>query len=231
MSNCIHGTRSDRCIECGGSGICEHNKRRSSCSDCGGSQICEHKTNKHTCRKCKGSQVCKHGNIQAKCVKCKGRGVCEHKKLRYICIKCKGKGICKHNKHKGHCRKCNVKNYCKHSKHRTHCILCSPLSAAVARLCVSKADARRCGFAPPNISPEGLVSLVRSSKRCFGCDGLLDWDNKESRRRPHLHHNHLTGEVHGFCHPICNQAEGMLTRLTHQERINFLTVFFPEVFE
>jgi hypothetical protein len=231
MSDCIHGRRSDRCVDCGGIGICAHKKRRGSCAKCGGSQICEHGIARSFCKKCKGSQICKHKNNKHKCRKCSGSQVCEHNNIQYNCLDCNGKGICKHGKHKGHCRKCNTNNYCEHSKHRTHCMICSPLSAAVARLCVSRADAKRGGFVPPNISASKLVSLVQASKRCFGCNGLLDWNNKESRRRPHLHHDHITGEVHGFCHPTCNQAEGMLNKLTAKERYNFIIAFFPEIFE
>ena len=41
-----------RCVECGGSELCEHGKRREYCKDCAGSQICEHREYKYNCKEC-----------------------------------------------------------------------------------------------------------------------------------------------------------------------------------
>jgi len=135
---------------------------------------------------------------------------------------------CLHKLQKGHCRICRPDNYCAHSKHRSHCRLCHPLGWAKGCLSVFRGDAKRHGYKAPNIPPEQFVARMKQTKRCTACNGRLNWLKKP---HPHLHHNHETGEVIGFCHPVCNQAEGMLAKLTHQERINFLACFFPEVFE
>lgn len=89
-----------------------------------------------------------------------------------------------------------------------------------------KKTAKRRGYVPPDITPEQYLRLERKSKKCFGCNGALD-ETKTS----HLHHNHATGEVYGFCHSLCNQAEGMLSKMKFEEKVNFLSVFFPEVFK
>lgn len=227
MSECIHGRRLDRCIKCGGKAVCEHKKLRAYCIECKGSQICEHKKVKHTCRECKGSQVCRHGKIQRKCVECHGKAICKHKKLRYNCLDCKGKGVCVHNKLRVICKECGGSALCEHDKQRRGCQECNPLGWAKAYLLVSKGMARRRSYLPPKITPEELLVLISISRFCVGCGGVLSWEN----RGPHLHHNHHTGEVLGFCHPTCNQAEGMLSNLSILERITFLKNFFPEVFK
>jgi hypothetical protein len=33
-----------KCVDCGGSSICDHGRRKASCKDCGGSGICDHKS-------------------------------------------------------------------------------------------------------------------------------------------------------------------------------------------
>jgi hypothetical protein len=102
--------------------------------------------------------------------------------------------------------------------------VCDPLGAAKRRLAVCKGDARRGGYVPPRITAEELLKLKNESLICVGCEDPLDWDNY-----PHLHHDHRTGEVLGFCHPMCNQAEGMLGKMTSEGRKAFIKNFFPEV--
>lgn len=134
---------------------------------------------------------------------------------------------CIHGLQKGHCRNCGARHFCEHNKHRSHCRICRPIGWAKGCLSVFKGSAKRRGYTPPNITAENFVKLMLKSKRCFGCDSRLDWENTS----PHLHHNHATGEVLGFCHSLCNQAEGMLSKMTSQERLNFITTFFCEIFE
>jgi len=64
------------------------------------------------------------------------------------------------------------------------------------------------------------------SDECVMCGTELIWTDK---RRPHLHHDHETGEVKGFSHPLCNQAEGMLSKMTIIERKTFIREVFPEI--
>ena len=42
-----------RCIDYGGSGICELSRQRSQCIECGGSEICEHSKQRSLCIECK----------------------------------------------------------------------------------------------------------------------------------------------------------------------------------
>jgi hypothetical protein len=228
MTKCVHNRRPSRCVSCGGSSTCEHKRVRMNCPDCGGSQTCEHKKVRAWCKECKGSQICEHNNSRGKCVECGGKNICEHKKLRYHCKECKGDGICKHGKHRQICVLCKGSNICKHNKQSRGCKECYPLRWAVGRLAVSKADARRRNRALPKITAIELLSLIDVSKVCIGCGGLLDWDLSSS---PHMHHNHVTGVVLGFCHSYCNQAEGMLSKMTVEERKTYIRNFFPEVFE
>jgi hypothetical protein len=40
-------------------------------------------------------------------------------------------------------------------------------------------------------------------KECWRCRQPLEWVFGRGKT-PHLHHDHETGEVHGFTHPSCN---------------------------
>ena len=66
-----HGRRKDRCVECGGKGICTHGRRKSECVDCGGKGICPHGRKKYRCPECIGTAMCPHGRRNDGCRKCK----------------------------------------------------------------------------------------------------------------------------------------------------------------
>jgi len=74
---CTHGIRVTRCLECGGSEICQHKKQKADCPDCGG--------------KC----ICPHGRRRRLCKECAGAGICVHKKRRTLCKECGGSECCK----------------------------------------------------------------------------------------------------------------------------------------
>lgn len=133
---------------------------------------------------------------------------------------------CKHNRQLGHCRSCRPKKFCKHKIHASHCRICNPRGWASGILSVANGMANRRGYAKPDISPDDLIVIMRASKTCIGCGGKLNWGGK---RAPHLHHNHKDGGVSGFCHQLCNQAEGMLSKLTPTQRKQFIINFFPEI--
>lgn len=137
---------------------------------------------------------------------------------------------CKHNRQLGHCRACRPEKFCRHKVHRSHCRICHSRGWASGILSVANGAAKLRGYAKPNISAEDLIILMRASKFCVGCGGNLNWTSKPKKRTPHLHHNHETGVVSGFCHQFCNQAEGMLSKLTPEQRKQFVKTFFPEVF-
>jgi len=132
---------------------------------------------------------------------------------------------CKHGKQKGHCRKCNPKKFCAHEVHRSHCRVCSPRGWASGILSVARGAAHRRNYAAPQITPEDLVRLMSKSDECVMCGSGLVW----TKPRPHLHHDHKTGEVKGFSHPNCNFAEGMLSKMSDVERKTFIREVFPEV--
>jgi hypothetical protein len=65
-------------------------------------------------------------------------------------------------------------------------------------------NSKRDGHIP--ISPDTPHSIIRrlmEELNCERCGESLIWEFG-SGRTPHLHHNHLTGEIYGFTHPICN---------------------------
>ena len=66
-------------------------------------------------------------------------------------------------------------------------------------------SAKKHGYTPPDISPEGLATLIQTSKQCSLCGKRLQWSGY---RPAALHHNHLTCRVIGFVHHGCNQIEG-----------------------
>jgi len=75
------------------------------------------------------------------------------------------------------------------------------------------------GYAAPKISIAGLVRLRKYSRRCALTGRPLDWSQSPL---PHLHHDHKTGEVIGFVCRLANVIDGMLAKLTPQERKTFL---------
>lgn len=156
-----------------------------------------------------------------------GGPICKHKTRTYLCSECGGRGICKHNRQKQHCRDCGTTFHCLHGKTRYSCRTCAPLAWAKGVLRSMRKTAKERKHESPKITPEALVKLVKTSKRCFACDSALNWRAKIG---PHLHHCHVTGEVSGFCHQLCNQAEGMLSKMSEQERYNFISMFFSELF-
>lgn len=173
-------------------------------------------------------KVCKHNKRPSRCVDCGGSATCTHKKVKIFCGDCSGSQICVHKKYRSGCKECGGGAICKHKIHRAWCFKCSPLSFARNRLSLFKTQAKRKGYTCPDITPEGFLFLMKISTHCVGCGGLLNWKTKQT---PHLHHNHKTGYVFGFCHPLCNQVEGMLSVLSVNERKHFINAFFPEVFK
>ena len=121
---CIHNRIRYQCKECRGSQICEHNKFRSQCKECGGSKICKHNIQKSHCKECRGSNICEHEKGKDICRKCRGRRICEHNIVKTTCKECRGSQICKHNKMKYYCKDCNGNGICKHNKLKSYCKEC-----------------------------------------------------------------------------------------------------------
>jgi len=71
-------------------------------------------------------------------------------------------------------------------------------------LCSSQASARKHGQRPidKNISHK-LIRKMMAKSLCWRCKKPLLWIMGKNTT-PHLHHNHITGEVYGFTHPHCN---------------------------
>lgn len=170
---------------------------------------------------------CIHGRRQSRCKECGGASICVHQRIKIQCVPCGGSQICAHRKYRSACKECGGGAICKHDIRRVWCFICAPLSFARNRLLFFRTQAKRLGHALPKITSEALLSLMRTSPVCFGCRGKLNW---EAKTKPHLHHSHKTGQVFGFCHPLCNQAEGMIAKLTPQQRLNFFRNFFPGEF-
>jgi len=168
---------------------------------------------------------CEHGRRKSRCVECGGSAICEHKKIKIQCIECGGSQTCQHKKQRSGCKDCGGGSICVHGIRRVWCFRCLPLSFAKNRLLLFNTQAKRRGYAIPKISAENLLFLMKTSRLCVGCGGALNW---KAKRTPHLHHDHNTGYVFGFCHPSCNHAEGMISKLTLAQRLCFFKNFFPE---
>jgi hypothetical protein len=69
----------------------------------------------------------------------------------------------------------------------------------------SQKNARHRGHTP--ISKDVNHATIRKlmkDKNCERCGQLMSWNELGWGKTPHLHHNHETGELYGFTHPICN---------------------------
>lgn len=55
---------------------------------------------------------------------------------------------------------------------------------------------------------------------CWRCQQPLDWNSLGRGKTPHLHHNHITGEIYGFTHSTCNPhaEEEVFDRLYDENR-------------
>lgn len=67
--------------------------------------------------------------------------------------------------------------------------------------------------------PHSVIRKLMKIKLCWYCRRPLKWI-LEAGKTPHLHHNHETGEIHGFTHSFCNPRAlykeiDRLKRLTH----------------
>ena len=127
-NKCDHGTRKERCKECGGSAFCDHGKRKDRCIECGGSAFCDHGKRKERCKECGGSAFCEHGKRKDRCKECGGSAFCEHGKRKDRCKECGGSGICDHGKRKERCKECGGSAFCEHGKQKYTCKECSPIS-------------------------------------------------------------------------------------------------------
>jgi hypothetical protein len=71
----------------------------------------------------------------------------------------------------------------------------------------SQVSAKRDGNEPiPLNTPHSVIRNLMDETDCERCGELLDWSAVAiaGAKAPHLHHNHFTGEPHGFTHPKCN---------------------------
>jgi Recombination endonuclease VII len=83
----------------------------------------------------------------------------------------------------------------------------------------SKYKARTEGFAPPDTTPEKMLSeWINQRNKCAACGGELT--NK--KRSTAYDHNHETGETRGFIHQRCNFMEGTTKPLSDEQ---FLCLF------
>ena len=69
----------------------------------------------------------------------------------------------------------------------------------------SQQAAKKWGYKPiPLDTPHALVRELMLKSSCECCGEPLLWAVTLGARQPHLHHNHETGEIYGFTHPVCN---------------------------
>lgn len=90
-------------------------------------------------------------------------------------------------------------------------------------LSVARNNAQRQGFAAPNISAELLLIAWREQK------GLCAWTGAPiTLLNCVLDHNHITGEFRGFVTSRANFAEGHLSKMSFEERVNFFNKLYSE---
>jgi hypothetical protein len=138
---CEHGKRKDRCVDCGGSGICLHGRQKARCVDCGGSGICLHGRQKATCVDCGGSGICLHGrrkpcadNTAAKPFASTRGSSAIVKSVPAVPsavtgsgsvnADCGGTGVCVHGKSKYRCKECGGRGICAHNRQKAKCREC-----------------------------------------------------------------------------------------------------------
>jgi hypothetical protein len=96
-----------------------------------------------------------------------------------------------------------------------------------------KRQARLGGYKPLKITPEELISLRVKAKFCSdGCGEELKWCTDGRFKNPHLHHDHMTGEVYGFVTKKCNSAQGLFSKIGDgnlNAQLNWLKFHFPDI--
>jgi hypothetical protein len=55
----------------------------------------------------------------------------------------------------------------------------------------------------PADTPHAEIRKLMEEPNCERCGEPLSWEFGAGKT-PHLHHNHITGEIYGFTHPVCN---------------------------
>jgi len=82
-------------------------------------------------------------------------------------------------------------------KHRFACRVAHILHA-------SRIGAKRGNYAPIDpTTPHSVVRAMMEDPNCERCGQPLPWQLGRGTT-PHLHHDHTTGEIFGFTHPVCN---------------------------
>lgn len=153
------------------------------------------------------NSVCVHEKRKISCKTCKGSQICKHRRQRSTCAICGGGSVCSHKIQKSTCRKCDVVGWSKRY------------------ITISRQQAKRFGYCPPNTTAEKVALLVTSSKKCCACGLSLDW----SKGKTCLHHSHETGEVFGFVHRFCNTVEGYLKKMGSSRASALIKNFFPDI--
>jgi hypothetical protein len=68
----------------------------------------------------------------------------------------------------------------------------------------SRASAAKYGFTSIALdTPHIVIRKMMDDPICERCGEPLTWEIGFGKT-PHLHHNHETGEIYGFTHPVCN---------------------------
>jgi hypothetical protein len=112
--------RKARCVQCGGSELCNCGRHRASCPEhgkqceCGrlaytcqehGTRFCPCGKRKDVCAEHGGSSLCPCGTLRTLCIEHGGGSLCPCGKRRDRCFECGGMGVCMHGKQK--CKACD----------------------------------------------------------------------------------------------------------------------------
>ena len=63
--------------------------------------------------------------------------------------------------------------------------------------------AKRGNYKPIENTPHSVIRELMNKDVCVLCGKKLTWAFGLSKT-PHLHHDHETGKIIGFTHPVCN---------------------------
>ena len=146
---CVHDKRATRCMECGGSELCQHGRQKRDCKECtkpGDGRICIHNRRK---------DLCKEG----------GTGYCEHDKMKSNCSDCGGSRICPCGKRKSSCSIHGGSAICEHGIHKQGCLICEGTNTIKCIHDVRKVNCKKCANEPKKILIKRMISHSRETDK------------------------------------------------------------------
>jgi hypothetical protein len=93
----------------------------------------------------------------------------------------------------------------------------------------SRGSAKKHKYVPIDANtPHSVIRKLMEEPNCVRCNQPLEWVFGLGKT-PHLHHDHETGEIYGFTHPVCNPRAMQQEISRQREEIGFLRAQLQEV--